>query len=170
MEHEICLGGGREEAVPCQKACTCICSTDMYQLWDCLGWRSRIMGGEVGSVVMEEKIDNFTILTKTSPLDNKSYYFSANILSLLCQFVSDHTGNSLICLFLIYSRVLCLFIDSRIKGSLLDSWFPVNFSSLQSQKILALTCKLPWLGSEDLPKEIFEEKLRPSPVLVLRTD
>lgn len=42
------------------------------------------MGGEVGAVVMEEKTDNFTILTKTSPLDNKSYYFFVNILSLLC--------------------------------------------------------------------------------------
>lgn len=41
------------------------------------------MGGEVDAVVMEEKTNNFTILTKTSPLDNKSY-FSVNILSLLC--------------------------------------------------------------------------------------
>lgn len=48
-----------------------------------LGWRSSIMGGEVGSVIMEEKTDNFTILTKTSPLDNKSN-FSAKILSLFC--------------------------------------------------------------------------------------
>lgn len=38
----------------------------------------------MGAVVMEEKADNFTILTKISLLDIKSYYFSVNILSLLC--------------------------------------------------------------------------------------
>lgn len=49
-------------------------------------------------------------------------------------------------------------MDSRTVGSLWDPWFPGNFSSLHPQKTFALLCKLLWLGSRDLPKEIFEAK------------